>query len=124
MAIWTPSLLGVPPIFTPALLLYHLLPLHCPLTLFVVDAPFGRFNQSNSILNVNGQLISSLYLMCQLKRQGMSLGLQWRSWLCVAVPTLVPADDSRLLYSGHCMAAVYDSTPIRAYSPYAPDPSE
>ena len=55
MGIWTLAKPTPPGIFTPAILLYHLLPLHAPLTLFVLDAPFGRFNQSKSIFNVNGE---------------------------------------------------------------------
>ena len=44
-----------PPTFYPFLAVYHILPLHMPLTLFVLDAPFGRFASQTSRLNVNGE---------------------------------------------------------------------
>jgi hypothetical protein len=43
-----------PGLFTPALELYHLLPLHMPLTLFLLDAPFGRFAPKGKKWVVNG----------------------------------------------------------------------
>ncbi|KAK4683650.1 hypothetical protein P7C73_g6586, partial [Tremellales sp. Uapishka_1] len=36
-----------------ALVLFHLFPLHAPLTLYVLDAPFGRFSKATSGWNVN-----------------------------------------------------------------------
>ncbi|WVR06941.1 hypothetical protein IAU60_003977 [Kwoniella sp. DSM 27419] len=45
-----------PPAFFPALLTFHTFPLHAPLTLFVLDAPFGRFANKTSKLNVNGNV--------------------------------------------------------------------
>ena len=59
----SPGLFGVlgigppttpPPLFIPLILLYHLLPFHAPLTLWVLDAPFGRFNEGLSMWDVNG----------------------------------------------------------------------
>ncbi|KAL7421628.1 hypothetical protein Q5752_003397 [Cryptotrichosporon argae] len=44
-----------PPRFYAALGLYHLFPLHAPLTLWVVDAPFGRFSQGGR-WHVDGNL--------------------------------------------------------------------
>ncbi|WVN88418.1 uncharacterized protein L203_103627 [Cryptococcus depauperatus CBS 7841] len=46
--------------FFPALLTFHLFPLHAPITLFGLDAPFGRFSDHNSRLNINGNLAWSL----------------------------------------------------------------
>ncbi|KAK1924319.1 hypothetical protein DB88DRAFT_278549 [Papiliotrema laurentii] len=45
-----------PGLFTPALELYHLLPLHMPLTLFLLDAPFGRFAPKGKKWVVNGNI--------------------------------------------------------------------
>ncbi|RXK37073.1 hypothetical protein M231_05661 [Tremella mesenterica] len=45
-----------PTLFYTLLGIYHLLPLHAPLTLFVLDAPFGRFASKTSRLNVNGNI--------------------------------------------------------------------
>ncbi|KAK8864507.1 hypothetical protein IAR55_001757 [Kwoniella newhampshirensis] len=45
----------VPPAaFFPSLITYHLFPLHAPLTLYVVDAPFGRFSRLTSKWNLPG----------------------------------------------------------------------
>jgi hypothetical protein len=46
--------LGVPGKFYPLLGLYHLLPLHFPITTWGYDVPWGRFS-TPSILNLNGQ---------------------------------------------------------------------
>ncbi|GFZ43825.1 hypothetical protein JCM24511_01545, partial [Saitozyma sp. JCM 24511] len=47
---------GIPHNFYPFLLLFHAFPLHAVLTLFVLDAPFGRFARVGSRLNLNGNL--------------------------------------------------------------------
>jgi hypothetical protein len=49
---------GLPAQFVPSMILYHLLPLHMPLTLFFLDAPFGRFSNAKSIFKVNGERTS------------------------------------------------------------------
>jgi hypothetical protein len=42
--------------FYTALLVFHLFPLHAPLTTFGwIDAPFGRFSRNDSRWNVNGR---------------------------------------------------------------------
>lgn len=46
---------GIPARFVPSMILYHLLPLHMPLTLFFLDAPFGRFSNAASKFKVNGE---------------------------------------------------------------------
>ena len=45
-----------PPLFYPALYLFNLFPLHAPLTLWGMDAPYGRFGQGGegSWLYMNG----------------------------------------------------------------------
>jgi hypothetical protein len=42
-------------LFYPSLVIYHLFPLHAPLTLWFLDAPFGRFAKKTSSWNVNGE---------------------------------------------------------------------
>lgn len=42
-----------PRTFYPLLLLFHLFPLHAPVTLWILDAPFGRF-AIPSRLNLDG----------------------------------------------------------------------
>lgn len=41
------------PMFFPLLFVFHLFPLHVPLTLFVLDAPFGKFSRK-SVFNLPG----------------------------------------------------------------------
>lgn len=49
------KLVGMPPdSFYSVLLAFHAFPLHSPLTLFGIDAPWGRFAPKSSILNLNG----------------------------------------------------------------------
>lgn len=43
-----------PDAFYSVLLAFHAFPLHSPLTLFGIDAPWGRFAPKSSILNLNG----------------------------------------------------------------------
>ncbi|WVF71272.1 hypothetical protein IAT40_006075 [Kwoniella sp. CBS 6097] len=45
-----------PTAFFPSLLIFHLFPLHAPLTLYILDAPFGRFANKTSGWNVNGNI--------------------------------------------------------------------
>ena len=40
--------------FYPTLLLFHVFPFHSPVTLFIIDAPFGRFASQTSRWNLNG----------------------------------------------------------------------
>ncbi|OWZ60076.1 3-oxo-5-alpha-steroid 4-dehydrogenase 1 [Cryptococcus neoformans] len=43
--------------FFPSLIIFHLFPLHSPITFFgLIDAPFGRFSRKVSRLNLNGNL--------------------------------------------------------------------
>jgi hypothetical protein len=62
------SLLGrnrPPPLFYPALYLFNLFPLHAPLTLWGLDAPYGRFGAGEKATGVsrwlylNGTLYTS-----------------------------------------------------------------
>ncbi|WWC62087.1 uncharacterized protein I303_104677 [Kwoniella dejecticola CBS 10117] len=47
----------IPPTsFFPTLLTFHIFPLHAPITLWHLDAPFGRFSSKTSNLNVNGNI--------------------------------------------------------------------
>jgi hypothetical protein len=57
------SPLGVPGKFYSLLALYHLLPLHFPITTWGYDVPWGRFS-TPSILNLNGG--SHLFLLLTL----------------------------------------------------------
>lgn len=42
--------------FFPSLIIFHLFPLHSPITFFgLIDAPFGRFSRKVSRLNLNGK---------------------------------------------------------------------
>lgn len=52
---------GIPHNFYPFLLLFHAFPLHAVLTLFVLDAPFGRFARAGSRLNLNGAHVASTH---------------------------------------------------------------
>ncbi|KAK6909959.1 hypothetical protein I203_103985 [Kwoniella mangroviensis CBS 8507] len=45
-----------PSAFFPTLLTFHVFPFHAPITLYVLDAPFGRFASKTSNLNVNGNI--------------------------------------------------------------------
>ncbi|WVQ80793.1 hypothetical protein IAT38_002898 [Cryptococcus sp. DSM 104549] len=45
-----------PPAFFPALIGFHLFPLHAPITLLALDAPFGKFSSVASKWNVPGNL--------------------------------------------------------------------
>jgi hypothetical protein len=49
-------------LFYPSLVIYHLFPLHAPLTLWFLDAPFGRFAKKTSSWNVNGEGMPSMGL--------------------------------------------------------------
>ena len=53
-----------PPKFFSFLSLYHILPIHFPLTLWVFDAPFGRFGRPDgegSRWWINGELFISMW---------------------------------------------------------------
>ncbi|OCF38388.1 3-oxo-5-alpha-steroid 4-dehydrogenase 1 [Kwoniella heveanensis CBS 569] len=45
---------NLPTAFFPSLFIFHIFPLHAPLTLYILDAPFGRFADKTSGWNVNG----------------------------------------------------------------------
>jgi hypothetical protein len=52
---------GIPHSFYPFLLIFHAFPLHAVLTLFVLDAPFGRFARVGSRLNLNGTCLATTH---------------------------------------------------------------
>ncbi|WVQ99596.1 hypothetical protein IAU59_006732 [Kwoniella sp. CBS 9459] len=52
-----PLTLGTPPTaFFPSLLVFHLFPFHAPFTLYILDAPFGRFADKTLGWNVDGNI--------------------------------------------------------------------
>jgi hypothetical protein len=73
------------PRFYTLLAVYHLFPLHMPLTTYLLDAPFGRFSNGKSRFNVNGEFsIERLAALCSgpvgdIDHQATLLGLSWRA---------------------------------------------
>lgn len=49
-----------PSLFYLTLAVFHLFPLHSPITLWGLDAPFGRFASKSSRWNLNGMKFDAL----------------------------------------------------------------
>ncbi|EJT50041.1 3-oxo-5-alpha-steroid 4-dehydrogenase [Trichosporon asahii var. asahii CBS 2479] len=73
----------------PLLVIFHLFPLHAPITLWLMDAPFGKFSW-DSVLNLPAgiawavmECVSPAVFFATLKRLVPLDSLSWRTWILI-----------------------------------------